>query len=135
MREVRAWRRMAALVIPMLAVVAACGGEGAATPQPGTGKGTIKVWAHQGQEGEVKALQDAVADFNKSQGDVKAKLQFIPEADYPKTIAVTKPSGLPDVLEFDGTLLSSLVYSYKLAPLQGLVAPATVANQTDSVKA
>ena len=135
MREVRAWRRMAALVIPMLAVVAACGGEGAATPQPGTGKGTIKVWAHQGQEGEVKALQDAVADFNKSQGDVKAKLQFIPEADYPKTIAVTKPSGLPDVLEFDGTLVSSLVYSYKLAPLQGLVAPATVANQTDSVKA
>ena len=106
------WRRVAAvLALAGLAVLPACGGEGPGTYQRGDGKGKITIWAHQGQEGEVQALQQAVKDFNASQGGIHADLQFIPEADYPKTIAVTKPSALPDVLEFDGTLMSSLVYS------------------------
>jgi multiple sugar transport system substrate-binding protein len=128
------WRRMAAVVaLAGLAVLPACGGEGPGQYTRGDGTGKITIWAHQGQEGEVQALQQAVKDFNASQSGVHADLQFIPEADYPKTIAVTKPSALPDVLEFDGTLTSTLVYSYKLAPLKGLVAPKTIANQTASV--
>ena len=136
MNAIRLRRLSAALVIPLTAALAAaCGGEGPGHYARGDGTGTITIWSHQGQVGEVAALEQAVADFNTSQTAIHAKLQFIPEADYPKTIAVTKPSALPDVLEFDGTLTSTLVYSYKLAPLDGLVSQATIANQIDSVKA
>src|SRR4051794_12345363 len=128
------WRRITAVVaLAGMVVLPACGGEGPGQYTRGGGSGRITIWAHQGQEGEVQALQRAVKDFNASQSGVHADLQFIPEADYPKTVAVTKPSALPDVLEFDGTLTSTLVYSYKLAPLKGLVAPKTITNQTASV--
>lgn len=119
-------------------LVAACGGNGDYTPNAasgGTGTGNITVWAHQGQEGEVAALQKAVKTFNASQPDVKVKLQLIPDADYTKTITVTRPEDLPDVLEFDGPLLSAFVYSQKLSTVQGFVSERTLANQTDSVKA
>ena len=39
------------------------------------------------------------------------------------------------MLEFDGPLMASLIYSRKLAPLEGLVAPETIDNQTVSVQA
>jgi multiple sugar transport system substrate-binding protein len=101
----------------------------------GDATGTISVWAHQGQQVEVEALQAAVSAFNDSRDDIEAELTFIPEADYPRTLQTTKPEDLPDVLEFDGPLMASLIYSRKLAPLDGLVAPETIDNQTASVVA
>lgn len=101
--------------------------EGAAT-------GTISVWAHQGQESEVAALQAAVAGFNGSQSDVKAELKLIPEADYTKSITAASASELPDVLEMDGPTVASLVYNKKIQQVSGFVSPDTVSNQTDSIK-
>jgi multiple sugar transport system substrate-binding protein len=56
-----------ALALP-LAALAACGGGGTtdASAEAGSGKGTISVWAHQGQKSEATAMQNAVKSFNSS---------------------------------------------------------------------
>lgn len=104
-------------------------------PLPGDGTGTVKVVAHQGQANEVEALQKAVKEFNSIQKAVHVELKLIPEADYTKTLTVTQPDKLADVVEFDGPQMSWLAYSGKLAPVAGLVSQQTLANQTESVKA
>ncbi len=131
------WLRTGALISAVALTATACGsgdGGGGNKADAGSGKGTIVIWAHQGLEAEVNVLQAAVQEFNGSQGDVTAKLQLIPEGDYTKTIQATSPDKLPDVMEFDGPLMSSFVYDGKLAPLTDLVSSDVVANQTDSVK-
>ena len=131
-----AWAHRAALVSTCSLVAASCGGTtDRATPLLGDGTGTVKVVAHQGQANEVAALQAAVKQFNAQQKDIKVDLKLIPEADYTKTLTTTSPGKLADVVEFDGPQMSWLAYSGKLAPLEGLVSDATIANQTDSVKA
>lgn len=97
--------------------------------------GEIKIWGHQGEEGEVTALQKAVETFNSSQTGVKASLQLIPSADYTKTVSATAVDQLPDVLEYDGPLMASFVYDKKLGPVEGAVSPETISNQTDAAKA
>ena len=123
-----------AAIAAVALVVAAFVGSGVASSSHKTAT-TIKVWAHQGQAGEVATLQKAIKGFNASQSDIKATLQLIPEADYTKTVSATQPSGLPDVLEYDGPLMSGFVYSKKLQTINGQVAGSTVSNQTSSVRA
>ncbi|MFF1275865.1 ABC transporter substrate-binding protein [Streptomyces marokkonensis] len=129
---------LTALALLPLAALAACGsggGAGDTSAEEGSGKGTISVWAHQGQASETAALQNAVKNFNSSQSDVKAELKLIPENDYTKTITATDPSELPDVLEFDGPTMANFVYNGKLAPLDDHVSARTLGNATDAVKA
>jgi multiple sugar transport system substrate-binding protein len=136
-RSRRTARTALALVLP-LAALAACGGGGSGTgtsAEKGSGTGTITVWAHQGQASEAAALQNAVKTFNSSQTKIKVKLTLIPDTDYTKTITATDASKLPDVMEFDGPTMANFVYNRKLAPLDGYVSAATLANATDAVKA
>ncbi|KOV99276.1 extracellular [Streptomyces sp. NRRL B-1140] len=129
---------LTALALLPLAALAACGGGsggGDTSAEEGSGKGTISVWAHQGQASEAKALQNAVKSFNSSQSAVKAELKLIPEKDYTKTITATDASELPDVLEFDGPTMANFVYNSKLAPVDGHVSAKTLANATDAIKA
>lgn len=123
----------AALAAPVL-VLAACSDGGGDAGGGDAAPDEITVWAHQGQEAEVEALQQAIDDFN-ALGEGTVSLQFVPEADYTSTVTTTSPEDLPDVLEFDGPMMASLVYAGKLAPLGDLVAGETVENQTDSVRA
>ena len=97
--------------------------------------GEIKIWGHQGEEGEVTALQKAVEGFNSSQSDIKATLQLIPSADYTKTVSATSADQLPDVLEYDGPLMASFVYDKKLGVVEGAVSQQTINNQSDAAKA
>jgi multiple sugar transport system substrate-binding protein len=115
-------------------VLAACGGGGGAEGG-GSIAGEVTVWAHQGQEAEVKALEEIIEDFNASQDEHTAVLQFVPEADYTSTLTTTDPKELPDVLEYDGPMMASLVHAGKLAPVGDLVAAQTLENQTASVLA
>ncbi|GAA2611863.1 sugar ABC transporter substrate-binding protein [Streptomyces roseoviolaceus] len=128
---------LTALALLPLAALAACGGGGGSdtSAEEGSGKGTISVWAHQGQASEAAALQNAVKSFNSSQSDVKAELKLIPEKDYTKTITATDASELPDVLEFDGPTMANFVYNSKLAPVDGHVSAKTLGNATDAIKA
>ncbi|MCX5358285.1 sugar ABC transporter substrate-binding protein [Streptomyces sp. NBC_00124] len=124
------------LALP-LAALAACGGGGGsdASTEAGSGKGTISVWAHQGQAGETAALQNTVKTFNSSQSDIKVELKLIPENDYTKTITATSASELPDVLEFDGPTMANFVYNKKLAQIDSYVSAKTMSNATDAIKA
>lgn len=109
--------------------------QSATSSAPAKVAGEIKIWGHQGEDGEVTALQKAVANFNSSQSDIKATLQLIPSADYTKTVSATKADGLPDVLEYDGPLMASFAYDKKLGPVTGNVSQQTIDNQTDAAKA
>jgi multiple sugar transport system substrate-binding protein len=135
------WRQRSTTAILAAFLIAASACSQVAKPvdpetlAAGAATGKISIWAHQGQEVEVQALQASVDGFNTSQNEVQAELTFIPEGDYPRTLQTTKPEDLPDVLEFDGPLMASLIYSRKLAPLDGLVAKDTIDNQTVSVQA
>ncbi|MFI6691382.1 ABC transporter substrate-binding protein [Streptomyces sp. NPDC050433] len=125
------------LALAPLVALAACGSGGGtdASAEAGSGKGTISVWAHQGQKSEVSALQNAVKSFNSSQNKVKVDLKLIPEADYTKTITATDAAELPDVMEFDGPTMANFVYNKKLAPIDTYVSAKTMGNATDASKA
>lgn len=127
-------------LVAVALLTTACGGGssdsasgGGQSAEAGSGTGEIKVWGHQGEAGEVTALQQAVDSFNSSQTDVKVALQLIPSNDYTKTVQATSADQLPDVLEYDGPLMSSFIYDGKLATVDGLVSQATIDNQTPSV--
>ncbi|MGW2617027.1 ABC transporter substrate-binding protein [Streptomyces sp. NPDC001500] len=125
-----------ALVLPLAALAACGGGSGTgASAEKGSGTGTITVWAHQGQQSEATAVQNAVKTFNSSQKKVKVKLTLIPDNDYTKTITATDAAKLPDVMEFDGPTMASFVYNRKLAAIDDYVSAKTLANATDAVKA
>lgn len=114
-----------------VAVVAGCSaGGGDAESTSGDGTGQIEIWAHQGQEAEVAALQTAVDSFNSSQSDVEASLKVIPGDTYTQTITNTPASKLPDVMEMDGPTLASFVYNEKLSNLNDYVSPETIDNAT-----
>lgn len=136
----RRYRRTACtgltLALP-LAALAACGGGsgGNASAEAGSGKGTISVWAHQGETSEATALQNAVKSFNSSQSRIKVELKLIPGNDYTKTITATPAAELPDVMEFDGPTMANFVYTKRLAPLDDYVSVRTMANATDASKA
>ncbi|MFJ9846800.1 ABC transporter substrate-binding protein [Kitasatospora sp. NPDC101155] len=136
MTDARRTLRLGLLLTLPAVTLTACGGTGtAARTTAGSGTGTISIWAHQGQDSENTALQNAVASFNSSQSEVKATLKFVPEKDYTKTLTATSASALPDVLEFDGPAMASFVYNHKLAPVTDYLSPGTVANATDAIKA
>jgi multiple sugar transport system substrate-binding protein len=125
-----------ALVLPLAALAACGGGSGGDTSAAaGSGKGTISVWAHQGQKSEDTALQNAVKSFNSSQSKIKVELKLIPGNDYTKTITATDASKLPDVMEFDGPTMASFVYNRKLAAIDDYVSAKTMSNATDAAKA
>ncbi|MGW0649927.1 extracellular solute-binding protein, partial [Streptomyces umbrinus] len=122
-------------LLPLVALAACGGGSGTdASADAGSGKGTISVWAHQGQKSEDAAVQAAVKSFNSSQSDIKVELKLIPGNDYTKTITATSASELPDVLEFDGPTMANFVYNKKLAPVDDYVSSKTMANATDANK-
>ncbi|NYJ32302.1 multiple sugar transport system substrate-binding protein [Nocardiopsis aegyptia] len=128
-----ALRAVAALAAPVL-VLAGCG-AGGGQADPGDGDGTITIWAHQGQDREVAALQDAVDAFGDANPDIAVELTLIPEADYTTTVTTASPDELPDVLEFDGPTMASLVYNGKLSPIDDFVSEQTRSNATDSILA
>lgn len=107
----------------------------AASVDAGAATGTIQVWAQQGQEGEVKAIQDGVEAFNASQSDIKVELTLLPQATYDQTIQTTKVEDLPDAFEFGGETMAALVYANKLAEVTGLVSADTLSNEISSVVA
>jgi multiple sugar transport system substrate-binding protein len=122
--------------------LAACAGtagapsaSGPASASAPAGPVTIKVWAQEGQAGEVQAAKDEVAAFNAANPNIKAELTLVPQATYGQTLASTAVDALPDVYEFDGETAAALNYAKKLAPLDGLVPDAVFKGELSSVVA
>lgn len=126
------------LVVVGLAGSGGSGGgaaEAGASADPGAATGTIKVWAQQGQPGEVKAIQDQVKAFNAAQSDVKAELTLLPQATYAQSLQTTSADALPDAFEFDGETMASLVYAGKLREVTDVVSSSVFDNEIASIKA
>ena len=110
-------------------------GDTGASADVGAATGTIKVWAQQGQEGEVKAIQDQVKAFNESQSDITVELQLLPQGTYDQTLQTTKAEDLPDAFEFGGETMAALVYAGKLREVTGVVSQEVLDNEISSVVA
>ncbi len=131
----------AAAVSLVALTLTACGGpdSGGATKstvEAGSGEGTIKVWAVDGQAAENEALKKIVANFETTQSKIKVDLKLFPSDQYTKAVNSAAPEDLPDVLSFDGPTLASFVYNGKMAPplKDSVSGGATLSNQTDSIK-
>ena len=124
------------LIAVLLAGLVACGGDDSGTQRrasdttcDGKVDGTthITVWHHvttsqDRPDAERDTLQEQVATFNRSQGQVRARLVPLPETDYNEQVRTAAASGnLPDVLDFDGPYLYNYAWSGKLKPLDSCV--------------
>ena len=91
-------------------------------------KTVVNVWAHQGQESEVKAIKKIIAEFNMANNKIFADLTIIPSGfkhSYETKITSAKLSGkLPDVLDIDGPFVAQYAWSNVLQPIDKFVSKA-----------
>ena len=91
------------------------------------GKTVVTVWAHQGQESEVKAIKEIISAFNKAHDKIHAELTIIPSGfkhSYETKVTSAKLSGkLPDILDLDGPFVAQYAWSGILQPIGELVTP------------
>ena len=80
----------------------------------------VRVWCHQGQEAENRAMRDVAAAFNTAHAadGVRADIVFFPDFQYTEKIAIAAAArDLPDVFDLDGPLLARLVDAGLLQPI------------------
>lgn len=96
---------------------------------------TLKVWHHGGRgDGESANVAAQIEAWNKANPDMAAELVQLPEGSYAEQVQAAALAGsLPDLLDFDGPNYANYVWSGYLAPLDGLVDPAVIANLLPSI--
>jgi multiple sugar transport system substrate-binding protein len=127
-------RRPLGVMFAVVLVAAACGdddgGGGAGSAAGGGCDGEIpagaeiQVQAHEGNEPEKLALEDFVEGFNASQDEVTASISFIPEADYPSSLAGASTGGDladVDVVEMDASYAFNYAWNGDLQPIDSCV--------------
>lgn len=80
----------------------------------------VRVWCHQGQEAENRAMRDIAAAFNVAHAadGVRAEIVFFPDFQYTEKIAIAAAArDLPDAFDLDGPLVARLVDAGLLQPL------------------
>jgi multiple sugar transport system substrate-binding protein len=81
------------------------------------------VWAHQGQEGENRALRQIAAEFTRAvlHPHSSLELTFFPDHHYTERLSIAAAAeDLPDAFELDGPLVTRFVDAGRLAPLTQL---------------
>jgi multiple sugar transport system substrate-binding protein len=125
------------LIAILVAGMVACGGDGSGTHRRASdttcdgridGPTYITVWFHVASDpddpsaAERATVEKQVAAFNRSQGEVRARLVTLPRGEYDRQVRAAAASGdLPDVLDFDGPFLYNYAWSGKLKPLDSCV--------------
>jgi ABC-type glycerol-3-phosphate transport system substrate-binding protein len=83
---------------------------------------TLRVWAHQGQEAEHRALLGIASAFNRafaSRG-LRAEPSFFPDFQYTEKLSIAAAAGdMPAAFELDGPLVARFVDANLLARLDG----------------
>jgi multiple sugar transport system substrate-binding protein len=80
----------------------------------------VRVWCHQGQEAENRAMRDIARAFNAAHAaqDVRAEIVFFPDFQYTEKLVIAAAArDLPDVFDLDGPLLARLVAAGLLQPI------------------
>ncbi len=83
-------------------------------------EGTLRIWCHQGQEAENRAMREMVEAFNLAHAEqgVRATIDFFPDYQYTERLAIAAAAGdLPDVFDLDGPTVAQFVDAGVLAPL------------------
>lgn len=104
-------------------LLSACGDGGSGV--------TLRIWAHQGQEAENRAMREIVAAFNEAHAEdgIRAEIEFFPDHQYSERIAAGAAAGdLPDVMDLDGPTLAGYVDAGLLAPLDAYFSEAELAD-------
>lgn len=95
----------------------------------------MSLWAHQGNApAEAEPLQKAVTAWNAQHPEAPVTVKFIPENDYPTTLAAAPPDSLPDILEVDGPTVAAQMRGKRLIEIGSLLSAGTVSNLTGSIK-
>lgn len=91
----------------------------------------VRVWSHQGQEAEnraVRAIADAFNEAHRESG-LRVDLTFFPDFQYTEKLAVAAAArDLPDAFDLDGPLVARFVDAGLLAPLTGGWTPDELAD-------
>ncbi len=80
----------------------------------------LRVWCHQGQEAENRAMRGIVAAFNAAHAadGLRVDITFFPDFQYTEKLAIAAAArDLPDAFDLDGPLVARLVDAGLLAPL------------------
>lgn len=80
----------------------------------------VRVWSHQGQEAENRALRESAAAFNAAHADrgMRVELTFFPDFQYAEKLAIAAAArDLPDAFDLDGPLVARFAAAGLLAPL------------------
>lgn len=80
----------------------------------------IRVWSHQGQEAENRAMREMAAAFNEAHASrgVQVAITFFPDFQYAEKIAIAAAAhDLPDVLDLDGPTVARFATAGVLQPI------------------
>jgi fructooligosaccharide transport system substrate-binding protein len=91
----------------------------------------IRVWSHQGQEAENRAMRGIAEAFNAAhkKDGVRVDLTFFPDFQYSEKLAIAAAArDLPDAFDLDGPLVARLVDAKLLAPIDMYVDAETRAD-------
>jgi len=86
-----------------------------------SGERPLRIWSHQGQESEQRALETIVADFRVAEARERFSVEVscFPDFQYLEKLSVAAAGhDLPDVFELDGPLVARFVDAGLLTPLE-----------------
>ncbi len=110
-----------------VAILLMTGGGGCARDErsaDGRARQVLRVWSHQGQEAEHKALRAIVRSFNDAHvaEGLRVEVSFFPDFQYTEKLSIAAAAGdMPDAFELDGPLVARFVEAGWLAPLDAHV--------------
>jgi fructooligosaccharide transport system substrate-binding protein len=84
----------------------------------------IRVWSHQGQEAENRAMRGIAEAFNAAHAKdgVQVDLTFFPDFQYSEKLAIAAAArDLPDAFDLDGPLVARLVDAKLISPIDAYV--------------
>lgn len=109
-------RHVVAVAIALMAVGGLASGSRAAAAQ----ERVVRVWCHQGQEAENRAMREIANAFNAAHAaqGMAVDLVFFPDFQYTEKIAIAAAArDLPDAFDLDGPLVARLVDAGLLQPI------------------
>ncbi len=91
----------------------------AATSAPTTGRTQLRLWTHAaGNETELAAIRQMIADFNESQDQYEVTYEAFPQANYNDSVAAASVAGsLPCILDLDQPTVPNFAWSNYIQPL------------------
>lgn len=117
-------------VVLSVVLLASCG-AGCRRAPGGAPATVLRVWSHQGQEAENRAMRGIAEAFNAAHAGrgVRVELSFFPDFQYSEKLAIAAAArDLPDAFDLDGPLVARLVDAGLLAPLDDFIDEETRAD-------